>query len=288
MPAPPKPEYKDKFVAFIDVLGFKSLVEQSTKGKGETLAEVLALLETFGSQNERSQFQQHGPTICPCSNVRDKNLDFRLTQISDCVILSAEVSPGGAINLIGHCSRVVVGFLLKGVMCRGYITRGPIFHTEGQVIGTGYQAAYAGESGVVAFKREADEQGTPFVQVDHAVVDYVANETDECVRKMYGRMVKSDGDVSAIFPFDRLSHSFVIGGFGVKFDPQREHLSNDVVRSNIRRLKERVQARVDPDNPKAVAKVRHYLSMLDDQLDACDKTDEMIDLLCQPFPRRRL
>lgn len=288
MPSPPKPEYKDKFVAFIDVLGFKNLVEQSTNGKGETLAEVLALLETFGSQHERSQLQQHGPTICPCSSVRDKNLDFRLTQISDCVIISSEVSPGGVINLIAHCSRVVVGFLLKGVMCRGYITRGPIFHADTQVVGTGYQAAYAGEGGVVAFKREADEQGTPFVQVDQAVVDYVANETDECVRKMYGRMVKSDGDVSAIFPFDRFSHSFSIGGFGVKFDPQREHQSNDVVRSNIRTLKERVQARVDPSNPKAVAKVQHYLSMLDDQLDACDRTDEMIDLLCEPFPRRPL
>lgn len=288
MPATPDPEYLDKFVAFIDVLGFKSLVEQSTRGEGETLAEVLALLETFGSHNERSLFQQHGPTICPCSHVLEKHLDFRLTQISDCVILSAEVSPGSVINLLGYCSRVVTGFLLKGVICRGYITRGPIFHTDTQVIGTGYQAAYAGESGVVAFKREADEQGTPFVQVDQAVFDYVLKETDDCVRKMYGRMVKSDGDVSAIFPFDRFSHSFAIGGFGVKFDPEREHRSNDVVRSSIRMLKERVQARVDQSNPKAVAKVRHYLSILDDQLNVCDRTDEMIDLLCQPFPRQRL
>lgn len=288
MPTPPAPEYRDKFVAFIDVLGFKSLVEQSTRGEGETLAEVLALLESFGSHNERSLFQQYGPTICPCSRVLEKNLDFRLTQISDCVILSAEVSPGGVINILGHCSRVVTGFLLKGVMCRGYITRGPIFHTDTQVIGTGYQAAYAGESGVVAFKHEADEQGTPFVQVDQAVVDYVLKETDHCVQKMYGRMVKSDGDVSAIFPFDRFSHSFAIGGFGGKFDPEQEHRSNDVVRSNIRTLKERVQARVDQSNPKAVAKVRHYLSMLDDQLEVCDRTDETIDLLCQPFPRQGL
>lgn len=287
MPVQPEPQYQDKFVAFIDVLGFKNLVERSARGEGDTLAEVLALLEAFGSEDERSLFEQHGPTICPCSKVHQRNLDFRLTQISDCVILSAEVSPGGVINLLAHCSKVVVGFLLKGVMCRGYVTRGPIFHTDTQVIGTGYQAAFAGESGVVAFKREADEQGTPFVQVDRAVVDYVENETDECVRRMYGRMVKSDGDVSAIFPFDRFSHSFAVGGFGVKFDPEREHRSNDVVRSNIQTLKERVQARVDSSNPRAVAKVRHYLSMLDDQLDGCDRTDEMIDLLSQPFQRRR-
>lgn len=287
MAAPSPPEYRDKFIAFIDVLGFKQLVEQSTNGNGETLSEVLALLQAFGTKNERSMFQQYGPMVCPCSRVLERNLDFRLTQISDCVIVSAEVSPAGVINLLSHCTKVVVGFLLKGVMCRGYVTRGPVFHTDTQVIGTGYQAAYEGEGGVTAFKREADEQGTPFVQVDHSVVEYVSKETDECVQKMYGRMVKSDGDVSAIFPFDRFSHSFSLGGFGTKFDSEKEHRSNDVVRSNIRALQKHVQIRVDTSNPKAVAKARHYLSMLDDQLDVCDKTDELIDVLSQPFPRRR-
>jgi hypothetical protein len=288
MNASSPPEYRDKFVAFIDVLGFKQLVERSTSGDGETLSEVLALLQAFGNQNERSLFEQHGPFVCPYSRAIDRNLDFRLTQISDCVVVSSEVSPAGAINLLSHCTKVVLSLLVKGAMCRGYVTRGPVFHTDSQVIGTGYQAAYEGEGGVVAFKREADERGTPFVQVDQSVVDYVLNNSDECVRKMYGRMVKCDGDVSAIFTFECLSHSFALGGFGVKFDPDAERRSNEVVRSNIRRLKERVQARVDPSNTKAVARARHYLAILDRQLEICDTTDKMIDDLRQPFPRRRL
>jgi len=180
----------------------------------------------------------------------------------------------------------VVGFLLKGVMCRGYVTRGSIYHSESQIIGTGYQSAFASESVVTAFKREADEHGTPFVEIDQPVSEYVAVNGDDCVRKMYGRMVKSDGEVSAIFPFDRLSHSFVIGGFGVKFDPARERRANDVVRSNIRVLRSRVEVRIDSQNPRAVSKGRHYLAMLDDQLAVCDTTDEMIDSLSCPFPSR--
>ena len=139
--ATPAPEYQDKFVAFIDVLGFKQLIEQSSAGVGEPLSEVLALLRTFGTQNERSLFQQYGPTLCPCSTAINRNLDFRLTQISDCVIVSSEVSPAGVINLLSHCTKIVVGCLIKGVMCRGYVTSGAIFHTDTQVIGTGYQAA---------------------------------------------------------------------------------------------------------------------------------------------------
>lgn len=286
MPATVAVEYKDKFVAFVDILGFKQFVMQSAAGNGMALSEILALLEAFGAPQERSRFEQYGPSICPHAKYVDRNLDFRLTQISDCVIVSAEVSPAGAIHLLSHCTTVVVGFLLKGVMCRGYVTRGPVFHSESQIIGTGYQSAFAGEAGVAAFKREADEHGTPFVEIDHSVSEYVASCGDDCVRMMYGRMVKSDGAVSAIFPFDRLSHSFVVAGFGVKFDPDKEHRANSVVRSNIRTLKQRVEERVDPQNANAVQKARHYLAMLDEQLAVCDRTDEMIDTLSRPFPAR--
>jgi hypothetical protein len=289
MATPPAPVYRDKFVAFIDVLGFKQLIERSTSGEGEPLSEVLAILKAFGTSNERAVFEKYGPTLCPCSEAIERNLDFRLTQISDCVIVSCEVSPAGVINLLSHCSKVVIGLLLKGVMCRGYVTRGPIFHSDTQIIGTGYQSAYEKEGGVSAFKREADERGTPFVQVDPSIVNYVLSETDECVRTMYGRMVKSDGVVSAIFPFERFSHSFTIGGFGsgdTTFDPEKEHRSNDIVRSTILKLKERVQARVDPNNAKATAKLHHYLSILDQQLEVCNKTGGIIDALCQPFPKR--
>jgi len=282
------PKYRDKFVAFIDILGFKQLVEHSETDDGIELQEILDLLKVFGEEGERAHFERYGPIICPRSLAIEKHLDFRLTQVSDCVIVSAEISPAGVINLLSHCKKVAVGFLVRGVMCRGYVTRGKVFHTEKHIIGTGYQTAYESEAGVRAFKKAADERGTPFIEVDTSVVDYVVNSTDECVQKMFGRMVKSDGELSAIFPFDPFSHSLALGSFGVKFDPVKEHQSNDVVRSIIKKLKQRIQERVDPANLQAVAKAQHYLSMLDEQLDACDKTDEMIDVMCQPFPRRSL
>src|SRR5690606_5277877 len=111
------------------------------------------------------------------------------------------------------CCSAVMGLLALGIMCRGYITRGSIYHNEGQVIGSGYHQAYESEQGVSVFKLEADERGTPFVEVDPIVCNFVKEETDSCVREMFSRMTKKEQGTTAVFPFKRLLHCFTIGGY---------------------------------------------------------------------------
>jgi hypothetical protein len=201
------------------------------------------------------------------------------------VIVSSEISAAGVINLINHCWGAVISLMAQGIMCRGYITKGPIYHNDNQIIGSGYQNAYAMEAGVSAFKREAEERGTPFVEVDPVVCDYIKDSTDDCVRKMFSRMVKVEDGVTALFPFKRLSHSFVISGFGQDFEPEREKMANDNMRKLLMSFKDRVVNYVDPNNKKAMNKATHYIEALEEQIAICDRTDEMIDTLCQPFPR---
>lgn len=281
-------KYEDKFIAFIDVLGFKSMVEVSEKGTGVSLAELMENLSELGTLKDEHKFEKYGPTTCPQSSFIDRNLNFKVTQISDCVVVSSEVSPAGVINLVSHCWNSVIKLLIKGIMCRGYITKGKIYHHNNQIIGTGYQHAYSRESGVCAFKLEADERGTPFVEIDSAVLEYINNSTDKCVKEMFFRMVKTEGDSTALFPFKRLSHSFAIRGFGQNFDPDKERESNNNVRTLLHTLKERVMTYVDKSNVLAMSKARHYIKAIDDQLKVCDRTDEIIEKLCSPFPSRRV
>ncbi|MEJ1382025.1 MAG: hypothetical protein RPU52_06245 [Candidatus Sedimenticola sp. (ex Thyasira tokunagai)] len=177
---------------------------------------------------------------------------------------------------------------MKGIMCRGYITKGSIYHHNNQVIGTGYQKAYSNESGVSAFKHEADERGTPFVEIDPIVCRYVDSSADKCVQEMFSRMVKSEDGTTALFPFQRLSHSFAVAEFGQKFEPRKQKESNDNVRQLLISLKERVLTYLEPSNIKAMNKVRHYIKALDEQLAVCDKTDEMIEKLCSQSSSRRI
>ena len=265
------------------------MVEASETGAGTTLSDLLDLLKTFGLPDKRIKLAKSGSSICPESTYINRDLDFRLTQISDCVIVSTEISPAGVINLVSHCWGIVIQLLQRGLMCRGYITRGPIFHTDTQIIGTGYQKAYQKEAEVSAFKREADERGTPFVEIDRTVCDYVATCQDSCVTEMFSRYVSDDGEVVALFPFKRFAHSFPVAGFGHKFDPDKEKRANDNVRAILANLKQRVTDYVDASNPDAVRKAEHYIRALDAQCSVCDRTEEMINLLASPaFPVQRL
>lgn len=270
-------EYQEKFVAYLDVLGFMNLVRDSENGTGMPLPELVELLRLLGTSEDVDRLKKNGPVICPDSTYIQRDLNFKLTQISDCVVISSEVSPIGVINLINHCAQVVLRLLEKGIMCRGYVTKGLIYHTDSQFIGSGYFEAYSKEKKVKIFKRKTDEEGTPFVELDPTVCKFVNDCGDLCVKKMFSRFVIDDGEILALFPFQRLSHSFMIAGLGNKLDLQKEKESNHNLRLLIKKLKERITEFVDKSNLDAISKSEHYIKALDDQLVVCDKTDEMID-----------
>src|SRR5258708_3582110 len=110
--------FRDKFVGFIDILGFKQLVRAAEKGNSPSLAELIKFTACLGSGDERQRYEKHGSKICPAAPFIEKHLDFRVTQISDCVVVSAEVSPAGLIHLIWHCWGAVIQLLTHGIMCR--------------------------------------------------------------------------------------------------------------------------------------------------------------------------
>lgn len=283
-----KPQLNEKFIAFYDVLGWKSLVRASEEGRGMTLAELSEIVTALGTDEDRKHFEEYGPTTCPEAPRIRKDMDFQITPASDCVVISTEVSPAGLINLVSHCWTACFKMLSKGVMCRGYIKRGQIYHTADQQIGTGLSDAVEREKQVSIFKKEADEGGTPFIEVDKEILQYVEDQSDQCVKEMFSGLVKKDGDLAAIFPFQRLNHDFIIAGAGITFDPEKERTSLNVVRDWIHKMKEQVRRHIDPADESAQQKGDHYIQMLDAQLVACDRTEEIIEDLIQPFPARRM
>lgn len=275
-------EFTDKFIGFVDIMGFKSLVQAAHDHKGPNLVDLTQAVEALGTEADAQHIRTYGPTICPLARRIRKDLDFRIKQASDCVIVSAEVSPAGAINLISHCWTAQFKLLRMGLLCRGCIKRGPIYHTETHQIGPGLNDAVESEKLVSVFKQEADERGTPFIEVGPEVVQYVEEQGDQCVKEMFSRHVKHDGLLTALFPFKRLNHSFAIIP-GVPFDAEKEKQSVNVVRGWIRKMKDAVSQYVDQSDSKAVAKANHYIRMLDNQLVACDETEEIIDRLTRPL-----
>lgn len=265
--------YKDKFIAFIDILGFKEKVKASEKGSGLPLKELLKLLEDLGSFNG-----EYIPHDCPQSERKQSDLDFCLTQISDCVIISCEVSPAGIINLIHECSASVERLMMKGIMCRGYISRGSIYHTKNQVIGSGYQDTYLKEGLVSAFKQSDDDKGTPFVEIDSTVCNYVSECGDRLVQKRFFRFVKSDGVVTALYPFSSLSPTFTLCSWNSQNSTwEKENLSTKDMILKIKKMIESLRNFVDASDSNAVRKLEHYITALDQQIEGCYKLDRAIE-----------
>lgn len=276
-------DFKEKFIAFVDVLGFKDLVARAERGDGLPLVKILELLPKLGRAGAREFFEKYGPKTCPAAVRVQRDLDFFATQVSDCVIMSAEISPAGGINLVEQAWGAVTEMLTKGLLCRGYITRGNIYHTREHFVGTGYHKALAGEAAVTAFRKGADERGTPFVEIDASVREYLLATKDRCVVDIFDRLVEHDGTVTAIYPFKQLCAKFAITG---DFDAAKQKASNQNLRVWIRQMKDAVGSHVDKSNESAVRKVEHYVAALEKQLVVCDKTDKVIDALIRPFPGR--
>lgn len=191
-------EFTDKFIAFIDILGFKAMIEAAEQGQQPSLTEIRKMLSDLERKSSAESYATCGPTVCPDSSFIQKNLDFRVTQVSDCVIVSAEVSPAGAINIVDHCFAVSLKLLTQGILVRGYITRGSVYHEGTDFFGSGYHEALKKEAGVCAFSKTADEKGTPFIEIDSSVFNYIQDETDSCIRTMFSRLVKEDDTLKAI------------------------------------------------------------------------------------------
>ena len=135
------------------------------------------------------------------------------------------------------------------------------------------------------FAQDQNETGTPFVEIDSDVAEYVSKCADDCVREMFGRMTYSDETVCAVFPFKNLSTSFSAGS---DFDAEKEKQSNDTVRGWIRTMKQAIDENLNMNDAKVLRKAEHYKAALDNQLAQCDRADEVIDMLKTPFPQGRM
>jgi len=178
-----------------------------------------------------------------------------------------------------YCWLAALELLIKGFLCRGYVTRGRIHHRDYQVIGTAYMDAYHKEREVSAFAKSDGERGTPFIEIDPTVCTYVSAQPDECVKQMFEQHTRS----TAIFPFKSLSHSFMIADATRVFDPDKERANVKNLRMGLNQYKSRIVNHANMADREAKRKVDYYFEMLDAQLAQCDQTDKIIDQLSESF-----
>lgn len=118
-------EYKERYAAFLDVLGFKVLVEaaEHDANEQERLDEVLALLSQ---------------TLC-----NHPRLGSRVTYFSDCIVITSDATPEALWDTFHSVGTLTRNLLQFDVLVRGGITRGGAFHSPQYVYGTAVSRAAA-------------------------------------------------------------------------------------------------------------------------------------------------
>lgn len=260
-------QYTEKFIAFVDVLGWKCHVRDSDAGRGLSLKELCDITDMLGKPTDRDEFE---PTICPQARRMRKDLDFCITRHSDSVLISAEISPAGLINLVFHCRKAGMELLSKkGIMCRGYIKHGPICHTAEYQIGVGI-------SDVV----DQEKKASPFIEIDTEVIQHVECQPDECIKKVFSGCVETVGGLTIISP----CKGFLNFDSG---DPEKDLASVNVVRGWLHRMKEHIESHIDPSSESARQKGDQYFRILDAKLAGCDRREKMIKSGMEQFPELR-
>lgn len=138
-----KIHFEKRAVAFIDILGFKNLVDyaQTTEAQLETLNDLVDLLNS-AIPNLNSGVNNNTP----------KNLIPKHIYISDCIILSAPLKDEsrptycGLNTIIMRTIQISHRILDAGYLISGGISIGNAWHTESNIIGHAYQEAYLIES----------------------------------------------------------------------------------------------------------------------------------------------
>lgn len=135
---PSEIDYEQRIVAFIDILGFESFVTRADKDISAQAKIIQALRKIKGMSTNADG--QGG------SGLRAQNF-------SDSIILSANNTPDGFWHLVLEVNSLSWNLLSEGILIRGAITVGNIYHDDDIVFGKGVNEAYRLETNIARVPR---------------------------------------------------------------------------------------------------------------------------------------
>lgn len=136
---------ENRFVAFLDILGFKELVKK-IEGESEDSQDyerVKWILDFLHEESTESN-GHHDLNIYELTpeGLQEKELgDPRINYISDCVIISTEGTYDGFKAICNKVTKLSIQGACVGIYMRGAITYGKIYHHGPILFGTAYQRA---------------------------------------------------------------------------------------------------------------------------------------------------
>lgn len=172
--------YKEKFIAFIDILGFKNLI----KTGGDKIIE--RVVETI----HKSLSEYKNRFILPSSEPKTDMMGYKVLDIdpryyllSDSIILTMEDAENNLFRFLLGIIAIQKEFIESNIFVRGAVVKGDIFESEGSV---GIGNMLFGPGGIEAIQMEADYSIYPRIVVSKSVLDSLRKKYSESPEKSQG------------------------------------------------------------------------------------------------------
>jgi hypothetical protein len=121
-------EYENRVVAFLDILGFSALASQADDA--ELRDRIVGGLTIMRSS-------------LPTRTLQPGDLDFRSTQFSDCIVISARaLSPFSVELILIAVATLATSLLEHGLLLRGGVAIGNMIHADEMLFGPALIAAH--------------------------------------------------------------------------------------------------------------------------------------------------
>lgn len=177
-----KIEYEDRIIAFVDIMGFKNMVDESVNDPYQ-YAKIKDALNTFRNLKKEKE-----------DPLYDK--DIKVTTFSDSLIISYPADyKGGLFYIILDLIYLQFNFSQLGVIIRGGIAMGKLRHIREEIFGPAMNEAYLLESKRAIYPRIVIEQETINTALDRTYdKDFPKEYSLKCEKDDVISLLKQDDD----------------------------------------------------------------------------------------------
>jgi hypothetical protein len=130
---PLKSAYEDRALAYIDILGFSALIQENEVHK------IRSALQLIQSHAARLEALPKAP--------------ITTSAFSDTIVLSSRNDENGLPYLVHAAAALAAELLMRGILCRGAITNGKLFHRRDTIYGPALIDAYQMEQQLAIYPR---------------------------------------------------------------------------------------------------------------------------------------
>lgn len=142
-------QYEERYIAFIDILGFQALVEKA-EVDGDLLEELTSILEDVRMYKKLEEYMDVSGANDPQHFFQNM---FKMTTFSDSILISTKNNLIGLGLIATFCAIICNRLLHQGIFTRGAISKGKLIHTNTIVLGAGLIKTYNLEKNAAVYPR---------------------------------------------------------------------------------------------------------------------------------------